>query len=276
MSLYKHGLFPFSNFLSGFDRLSIPLRLAKGKKLFDCMYKHFVNPLLIFICKSLNDYKNFASQNTAYDRYYITDGFEVNTTDENSSFMSISLDKNVSVEFIIRLVFLFSNPFYDVVIYSNTNFYDKNICDKILEDFSGINIIDNVLAVSREYVALNGFDFKIDIKKVEHKDPLIMAEKLSQAMSEIPVEQEYFIEAIKELIPASFYVLDNDFDQNEKEILKIFKDINANLEYQDRKTNVLWMKPNTSNPAIVFNYESLQDYTFVVKRIDGMNFYIYM
>ena len=103
-----------------------------------------------------------------------------------------------------------------------------------------------------------------------------MADKLSQAMSEIPVEQEYFLEAIKELIPASLYILDNDFDHDEKEILKVFNDINARLEYRDRKTDVLWMKPKTSNPAIIFTNEILQDYTFAIKRIDGLNFYIFM
>jgi len=269
-------LFPYSCAFSGFYRSSISFGIPKVKALLDSLYKHFVNPLLIYICKSQQEYKNFASQKSDYDRYYITNGFEVNSYEENSSFMSISLDKNISVEFITRLVFLFSNPFYDVVLYSDSNFYDEKICKTLLEDLVDYKCIDNVIAVTREYVALNGFNFNIEAKKVLFKDPLVLAEKLSLAMSEMPVEQEYFIEAIKELIPNMFFVIDSDFDSEEKELIKIFTDTNMNLEYRDRKMNVFWMKHKENNPAIIFSKESLQDYNFMIKRTDGLNFYIYM
>ena len=36
------------------------------------------------------------------------------------------------------------------------------------------------------------------------------------------------------------------------------------------------MKHKENNPAIIFSKESLQDYNFMIKRTDGLNFYIYM
>ena len=80
----------------------------------------------------------------------------------------------------------------------------------------------------------------------------------------------------KELIPKMFFVIDSDFDSEEKELIKIFTDTNMNLEYRDRKMNVFWMKHKENNPAIIFSKESLQDYNFMIKRTDGLNFYIYM
>jgi hypothetical protein len=236
-----------------------------------------VNPLLIYICKSQDEYKNIVSQKSDYDRYYITDGFEVNSFDENSSFMNISLDKNISVEFITRLVFLFSNPFYDVVIYSDSNYYDKKICESLLEDLVSYKSIDNVIAITREYVALNGFSFNFEMKKEQFKDPLVMAEKLSLAMAEVPVENEYFIEAIKELLPQVYiFDIDQDFDPQEKDLLDLFKQSNLKVNSKNNKYDVLWMKEKRSNPAIIFSNEQLQGYMYLIKRIDGLNFYFFM
>ena len=82
--------------------------------------------------------------------------------------------------------------------------------------------------------------------------------------------------SLKELIPNMLFLIDDDFDSEEKELIKIFSDKNMNLEYRDRKMNVFWMKHKENNPAIIFSKESLQDYNFMIKRIDGLNFYIYM
>lgn len=235
-----------------------------------------MNPILVFICRSLDEYRAISLQDSAYDRYYITDGFEVNYSEENSSYMSISLENEINPEFIIRLVFLFSNPFYDVVCFSETNLYDHNTIKKILHDFSGCEIVNDLLVVSREHVAMNGFEFKLQPKKIEHKDPILLAEKLSMAMSEIPVENEYFKNAIEELIPSVFYEFDESVDTNEIEILNIFKNKNVFVEYKDRKMSVYWKDYKVNNPAIVFSKEQLQDYTFKVLRTDGLNFYLYM
>ena len=56
-----------------------------------------MNPLLIYICRSYDDYKAYSLQSIPFDKYFITCGFEVNSYDErdNYSFLNINLEKDV-------------------------------------------------------------------------------------------------------------------------------------------------------------------------------------
>jgi len=70
--------------------------------------------------------------------------------------------------------------------------------------------------------------------------------------------------------------IDQDFDPQEKDLIDLFKQSNLKVNSKNNKYDVLWMKEKGSNPEIIFSNEQLQGYMYLIKRIDGLNFYFFM
>lgn len=234
-----------------------------------------MNPLLVYLCKTPEDYKALALQNIGYDRYYITNGFDVKLTDDDTSLLNISFDETLTTNKILRLVFLFSSPYYDVVLYSQNNYYPETLCEKLLEGLDDFKLLDDSIAVTREYVALNGFSFQDKPSNNTIIDPINYAEQVSLAMSGYAVDTEYFKEAIKEILPSSYCKLSENFDQKEKQLLKLFSEHNLKSD-QSKTIEVYWNEQKKDHPAIIFTMDELQGSTFQIKRTDGLNFYLFL
>lgn len=233
-----------------------------------------MNPLLIYICRNYDEFKACALQSIPYDKYFITSGFEVNSFDEkdNYSFLNVNLENKLDIIKIIRLVLLFSNPYYDVVLFDKNNTYSFDHCQKILESLSDYYLSDDLTVVSREYVALNGFDLKIN-KQVE-VDMIDYAEKINLAMSGQPVANEFFIMAMKEILPESKYIFSNQSENLPSDIFNLINTINKSSS--NNSINVFYNETPEKNKCIVFTNDELTDYSFLVLRDDGFRMYFYI
>jgi len=233
-----------------------------------------VNPLLVYICRSYDDYKAFSLQSIPFDKYFITCGFEVNSYDErdNYSFLNINLEKDVDYIKILRMVLLFSNPYYDVILFDKNNIYDFDSCKNILESLSDIYQKDDLLAITREYIAIKGFDFSI--KKEIETNPLDFAEKINLALSGEPVEDLYFVKALKEILPECNYRVSQNANNLSNDILNLIKSFTKSSV---NEISVYYNEsPEKNKGYILFTNDEMFNYSFLVKRLDGLRMYFYM
>ena len=130
----------------------------------------------------------------------------------------------------------------------------------------------NCVGFTRQHVALNGFTF--DPAEVELSlDPVVYAQELSKALSEQPVEQRIFIEALKELLPHCQFENYIDITELSDDIKSVFS-----LKYKKSSSlyNVLYEpKVEKFSNAIVFSFSNLDSYKFAIKRNDGLCCYIF-
>jgi hypothetical protein len=233
-----------------------------------------VNPLLVYICRSYDDYKAFSLQSIPFDKYFITCGFEVNSYDEhdNYSFLNINLEKDIDYTKIIRIVLLFSNPYYDVILFDKNNIYDFDSCKNILESLSDIYQKDDLLAITREYIAIKGFDFSIQ-KEIE-TNPLDFAEQINLALSGEPVEDLYFVKALKEILPECNYRVSQNANNLSNDILNLIKSFTKSSV---NEISVYYNEsPEKNKGYILFTNDEMFNYSFLVKRLDGLRMYFYM
>lgn len=233
-----------------------------------------MNPLLIYICRSYDDYKAYSLQSIPFDKYFITCGFEVNSYDErdNYSFLNINLEKDVDYIKILRMVLLFSNPYYDVILFDKNNTYDFDSCKNILESLDDIYQKNDLLVVTREHVAIKGFDFSIQ-NEVE-TNPLDFAEQINLALSGEPVEDLYFVKALKEILPECNYKFSQNADNLSNDILNLIKSLSRPSANEIAVYNN--ESPEKNKGYILFTNEEMSNYSFLVRRLDGLKMYLYM
>ena len=228
----------------------------------------------MYICRSYDDYKAFSLQSIPFDKYFITCGFEVNSYDEhdNYSFLNINLEKDIDYTKIIRIVLLFSNPYYDVILFDKNNIYDFDSCKNILESLSDIYQKDDLLAITREYIAIKGFDFSIQ-KEIE-TNPLDFAEQINLALSGEPVEDLYFVKALKEILPECNYRVSQNANNLSNDILNLIKSFTKSSV---NEISVYYNEsPEKNKGYILFTNDEMFNYSFLVKRLDGLRMYFYM
>jgi hypothetical protein len=213
-------------------------------------------------------------QSIPFDKYFITCGFEVNSYDEhdNYSFLNINLEKDVDYIIILRMVLLFSNPYYDVILFDKNNTYDFDSCKNILESLDNIYQKNDLLVVTREHVAIKGFDFSIQ-KEVE-TNPLDFAEQINLALSGEPVEDLYFVKALKEILPECNYKFSQNADNLSNDISGLIKSLSRPSANEISVYNN--ESPEKNKGYILFTNEEMSNYSFLVRRLDGLNMYLYM
>jgi hypothetical protein len=170
------------------------------------------------------------------------------------------------------LVLLFSNPYYDVILFDKNNTYDFDSCKNILESFDNIYQKNDLLVVTREHVAINGFDFSIQ-KEVE-TNPLDFAEQINLALSGEPVEDMYFVKALKEILPECNYMFSQNANNLSNDILGLIKSITKPSANEISVYNN--ESPEKNKGYILFTNEEMSNYSFLVRRLDGLRMYLYM
>jgi len=240
------------------------------------MYKKYMSPLCVFLCNDQPEYDQILkdTENAKYHRFFILSSNKIirnNLEHKNTdNFMTYAFEL-LRMDVISRLVTCYSHPMYShilIFLKSTTDFEieKNNFTDN--EFFQNKNCI----GFTRQYVALNGFAF--DPVEVEMPlDPVLYAQELTKALSEQPVEQRIFVEALKELLPHCQF-------ENYKNLPELSGDIKSvfNLKYKKSSTlyNVLYEpKVEKFTNAIVFSFSNLDSYKFAIKRNDGLCCYIF-
>lgn len=234
-----------------------------------------MNPLCVFVCdnQDIFDRVNVSTKEAEYHRFFILSSNKIirNNLSHKSSdnFMIYDFDLS-SIDIIARLVTCYSHPMYShIYLFKNEN---VNIENQKL-NFRNHEFFQNedCLGFTRQYVALNGFNFQPVNNKIIY-DPIKFASEINKALNEEPVEQIFFIEALKELLPDCEYVGFENLENLEDDIKNILRSKSKKL---NSKYNVLY-EPNFQNykDTIVFTKINFDSYKFAIRRVDGFNCYI--
>ena len=234
-----------------------------------------MSPLCVFLCESQLEYDQILekTESSKYHRFFILSSNKIirNSFEHKNSdnFMTYDFDKS-RMDTISRLVTCYSDPMYShILIFLNNeiNFESEK------NNFSNQEFFQNsrCLGFTRQYVAFNGFGFEpADVEMPI--DPILYAQELSKALSELPVENKIFIEALKELLPSCQFENYNN-EKIDADIIAVF---NNKFKRCEPVYNVLY-EPNDGElkNTIVFSHSKLDSYKFVVRRNDGLNCYIF-
>jgi len=240
------------------------------------MYKKCMSPLCVFLCNNQLEYDQILkdTESAKYHRFFILSSNKIirnNLEHKNSdNFMTFAFDLS-RIDVIARLVTCYSHPMYShIFIFLNFNINFNNEKNNITTQEYFQN--NNCVGFTRQYVALNGFSFEPATIEMP-LDPIEYAQELSKALSEQPVENKIFIEAMKELLPQCQFEKFNDISEISDDIKLVFSQ-----KYKKSSTvyNVLYEpKIEKFSNAIVFTFSTLDSYKFAIKRNDGLCCYIF-
>ena len=235
-----------------------------------------MSPLCVFLCNNQLEYDQILlhTESAKYHRFFILSSNKIirnNLEHKNTdNFMTYNFELS-RMDIISRLVICYSHPMYSHILIflkltidfeTEKNNFDDN------QFFQNKNCV----GFTRQHVALNGFTF--DPAEVELSlDPVVYAQELSKALSEQPVEQRIFIEALKELLPHCQFENYSDITELSDDIKSVFS-----LKYKKSSSlyNVLYEpKVEKFSNAIVFSFSNLDSYKFAIKRNDGLCCYIF-
>ncbi len=179
-----------------------------------------------------------------------------------------------------RLMFLYTDPEFEFLMsFYHNKYIDSNLINETLDNLAKTNKYinnDKLFATTRNYVALNGFDFKNEFifSKV---DPLEELLNINKAMNGEPVEDKYFVSVLNELLPKfkiklEFQINDNylmnylsSIEYNTSETIYVINDLESfNKEKLNKKDIILYFS------------ETKQDLNHImaVFRTDGLCAYI--
>ena len=240
------------------------------------MYKKYMSPLCVFLCNNQLEYDQILmdTQSAKYHRFFILSSNKIirnNLEHKNTdNYMTYSFEL-LRIDVISRLVTCYSHPMYSHILIffkSIVDFENEKNNFKDNEFFQNKNCI----GFTRQYVALNGFAF--DPVEVELPlDPVFYAQELSKALSEQPVEQRIFLEALKELLPYCQFENYSNIPELSSDIISVFK---SKFKKSSTIYNVLYEpKIEKFTNSIVFSFSILDSYKFTIKRDDGLCCYIF-
>ena len=114
---------------------------------------------------------------------------------------------------------------------------------------------------------------KLDELELE-TNPLDFAEQINLALSGEPVEDVYFVKALKEILPECNYTFSQNANNLSNDILGLIKSIarpsaNEISVYNNES-------PEKNKGYILFTNEEMSNYSFLVRRLDGLRMYLYM
>lgn len=235
-----------------------------------------MSPLCIFLCEDQAAYDRIRvnTKDAEYHRFFILSSNRIirNNFSHNSFDNFMTYDYDLSrLDIIARLVTCYSHPTYTHLII----FWSREInFENQKNNFSNNEFFQNkdCLGFTRQYVALNGFQFQPIEKEISY-DPIEFANNLSKALSEEPVGQDIFLLALDELIPSCELNDIESLPNHEQEIknLLLRKKINSTSTYK------IFYESYSENfkSAIVFSFSKIDSYKFAVRREDGLNCYIF-
>ena len=203
------------------------------------------------------------------DRMFILNSKQLQHNDKFTSKDKILIFKHddFDINCSIKLSFLYSEPKYSKLIFifnldlDLENIYTNN--ENYIQN-------DDYLLISRNYLIFNEFNFKKPNKII--LDPIVMFENIDKALKGEIVDELVFKEALKELLPIAEYSFDSNFDITSFEYKNLF-----DIKHTESKTKYLISNEKSANvnKNIVFTLADYENYKYVLRRIDGLNCYIF-
>jgi len=226
-------------------------------------------PLVIYLIDSENMLNSILknSINCSYHILFVLSNKKYKNIINQNKYQIIVFDfAKYDSNTLIKLIISYTDSLYThYLIYSK---YSEMVAEDIykLEDIECKSENEAVI-FSKNYFIFNNINF--NIKKQELENPFDHFELMDQALNGYPVNEKYFLEALRELLPECRYdILNQNLEIEIKNIL-LEKNTSNNIVYivDNKKTDGV-------KNQIIFTPSEIESYKFIIKRDDGLNCYI--
>ena len=180
-------------------------------------------------------------------------------------------DKFLTEEIVQRMSLMYTEPLYEKILIPYGDFTFSDVENVINTEYKESSSYENLAIIIREDAILNGIKFvKINVIP---DNILEESDMMFSAMNEEPVNEEYFNKALNEIIPYGNFdftsitnfeiidILEKYSDKNAKNIIKIFYNPSSQINHK-------------SSLVVIDNNFELENYSFVIKRLDGLKIYL--
>lgn len=171
---------------------------------------------------------------------------------------------------VLRLIFLYNEPVFEkLILFFKNDIVSSEIINEILSEIDESKYIynDEFLAITRQYVAFNGFDIFENKKEI---NPIIMMDNITKALQGEAVDNEFFLLALSEILPQ----MPIEYDMDDKDIINFF-----NKRDTTQKGSILFTRSyenNNNTLSVLFTKDILKiDSLYIIKRTDGLLAYVY-
>ena len=237
-----------------------------------------MNCITVFVVNQEDQLKNLLQDTTEIlsHRLFVLNNFDFDKKKSSyilSSDMLISYKSSVSLneEIVQRLSLMYTDPIYEKIIIPMGSFTFDEIQTIIDTEYEESSTIKNLKLIIREDAMINGIKFN-SIQTVSD-DIIEESDMMFAALNGDPVNEKYFIKALEEIIPQGKFdfsfveninqvsFLQNYSIDNHKNTIKIF--YNPSSQVNDKFSII-----------VIDNDFEIENYAFVLKRLDGLKLYI--
>jgi hypothetical protein len=204
-------------------------------------------------------------------KYYITSK-KLNNISDDISVLNLPDFKPTkeNIVIVLRLIFLYNEPSFEkLILFFKNDIVDQEIINTILEQIDESSYVynDEYLAVTRQYVAFNGFDLSENKKEI---NPIEMIDNINKALQGEAVDNEYFLLALSEILPQ----MDIKCEIDDKSIANFF-----NKRQTTQKGSILFtntFSKNIDTLSVLFTKDTFNNNAlYTIKRNDGLTAYVY-
>lgn len=204
-------------------------------------------------------------------KYYITSK-KLNNISGDISVLNLPDFKPTkeNIVIVLRLIFLYNEPSFEkLILFFKNDIVDQENINTILEQIDESSYVynDEYLAVTRQYVAFNGFDLSENKKEI---NPIEMIDNINKALQGEAVDNEYFLLALSEILPQ----MDIKCEIDDKSIANFF-----NKRETTQKGSILFtntFSKNIDTLSVLFTKDTFNNNAlYTIKRNDGLTAYVY-
>lgn len=204
-------------------------------------------------------------------KYYITSK-KLNNISGDISVLNLPDFKPTkeNIVIVLRLIFLYNEPSFEkLILFFKNDIVDQENINTILEQIDESSYVynDEYLAVTRQYVAFNGFDLSENKKEI---NPIEMIDNINKALQGEAVDNEYFLLALSEILPQ----MDIKCEIDDKSIANFF-----NKRQTTQKGSILFtntFSKNIDTLSVLFTKDTFNNNAlYTIKRNDGLTAYVY-
>lgn len=204
-------------------------------------------------------------------KYYITSK-KLNNISGDISVLNLPDFKPTkeNIVIVLRLIFLYNEPSFEkLILFFKNDIVDQENINTILEQIDESSYVynDEYLAVTRQYVAFNGFDLSENKKEI---NPIEMIDNINKALQGEAVDNEYFLLALSEILPQ----MDIKCEIDDKSIANFF-----NKRETTQKGSILFtntFSKNIDTLSVLFTKDTFNNNVlYTIKRNDGLTAYVY-
>lgn len=204
-------------------------------------------------------------------KYYITSK-KLNNISSDISVLNLPDFKPTkeNIVIVLRLIFLYNEPnFEKLILFFKNDIVDQENIKTILGQIDESSYVynDEYLAVTRQYVAFNGFDLSENKKEF---NPVEMVDNINKALQGEAVDNEYFLLALSEILPP----MDIKYEIDDKSIVNFFNKRETTQKGSIFFTNTF--SKNIDTLSVLFTKDTFNNNAlYTIKRNDGLTAYVY-